>query len=55
LRGLDVNQHRNAPSAAGPARKFIARSTSMMDFVMLAIGVAFFALSIGYVYVCDRL
>jgi len=27
----------------------------MMDVVMLAIGFAFFALSIGYVYACDRL
>jgi hypothetical protein len=35
-------------------RNFI-RSTSMMDVVMLAIGLASFALSIGYVYACDRL
>jgi hypothetical protein len=28
---------------------------SMMDVVMLAIGIVFFALSIGYVYVCDGL
>jgi len=27
----------------------------MMDVVMLAIGLAFFAVSIGYVYVCERL
>jgi len=27
----------------------------MMDVAMLAIGVVFFALSIGYVYACDRL
>jgi len=27
----------------------------MMDLVMLTIGVAFFALSIGYVYACERL
>jgi hypothetical protein len=33
----------------------IARSTLMMDVVMLAIGFVFFALSIGYVYACDRL
>jgi len=32
-----------------------ARSTSMMDAVMLAIGFAFFALSIAYVYTCERL
>jgi len=27
----------------------------MMDVVMLAIGLAFFAVSIAYVYACDRL
>jgi len=27
----------------------------MMDVVMLAIGVGFFALSIAYVYACDQL
>jgi len=27
----------------------------MMDIIMLAIGLFSFALSIGYVYVCDRL
>jgi hypothetical protein len=31
------------------------RSTPMMDVVMLAIGVIFFAVSIGYVYGCDAL
>jgi hypothetical protein len=37
------------------ARAFIARRTPMMDVVMLAIGFAFFAVSIAYVYACDRL
>jgi hypothetical protein len=32
-----------------------ARSIAMMDAIVLAIGFAFFALSIGYVYACDRL
>jgi len=27
----------------------------MMDVVMLALGLVFFALSIGYVYACDLL
>lgn len=31
------------------------RSAPMMDVVMLAIGFAFFALSIAYVYACDLL
>jgi len=33
----------------------VARSTPMMDVVMLAIGFVFFALSIAYVYACDQL
>jgi hypothetical protein len=33
----------------------VYRELFMMDVVMLAIGVAFFALSIGYVYACDLL
>jgi hypothetical protein len=32
-----------------------ARSFPMMDVVMLAIGVLFFALSVVYVYACDLL
>jgi hypothetical protein len=32
-----------------------AWSTAMLDAVMLAIGFAFFALSIAYVYACDLL
>jgi hypothetical protein len=32
-----------------------ARSSEMLDIIMLAIGLAFFAVSIGYVYACDRL
>jgi hypothetical protein len=31
------------------------RSIAMMDVIVLAIGFAFFALSIGYVFACDRL
>jgi len=27
----------------------------MLDLIMLAIGLAFFALSLGYTYACDRL
>jgi hypothetical protein len=37
-----------------PAASF-ARSTAMLDVVMLAIGFAFFAVSIAYVYACDQL
>jgi hypothetical protein len=44
-----------AVSPADPPGHLFARSIPMMDVVMLAIGAVFFALSIGYVYACDRL
>jgi SNF family Na+-dependent transporter len=28
---------------------------SMFDVIMLALGLAFFALSVGYAYACERL
>ena len=34
---------------------FLLGDIPMMDVIMIAIGVVFFALSIGYVYACDRL
>jgi hypothetical protein len=30
-------------------------ASEMLDVIMLAIGLAFFALSIGYAYACERL
>jgi len=41
-------------------RKYLARAvlkelTDMMDVLVLAIGIAFFALSIAYAYACERL
>jgi hypothetical protein len=53
---FDSNQERAA--ALGiywQSGAFIARRTPMMDVVMLAIGFVFFAVSIAYVYACDRL
>ena len=32
-----------------------ARSIPMLDVIVLAIGLAFFALSVGYAIACDRL
>jgi hypothetical protein len=32
-----------------------ARSSEMLDIIMLAIGFGFFAVSIAYVYACDQL
>ena len=31
------------------------RTRDMLDILMLAIGLGFFAVSIGYLYACDRL
>ena len=31
------------------------RERYMLDFVMLAMGLVFFALAVGYSYACDRL
>jgi hypothetical protein len=33
----------------------VSRRLQMLDLIMLAIGLAFFALSLGYTYACDRL
>jgi len=33
----------------------IARSTHMLDVILVAAAVAFFALSVGYTIACDRL
>jgi hypothetical protein len=45
---------RQEPSAARTGL-FIARSIPMLDVIMLAIGLGFFALSVGYTIACDRL
>jgi hypothetical protein len=33
----------------------VARSAAMLDVIMLAIGLGFFGLSVGYVMACDQL
>lgn len=33
----------------------VRKEPSMLDVIMLAIGIVFFALSVGYVVACDRL
>lgn len=47
----------NATAALEPQsfRRHAARSFSMFDFLMLALGLGFFMLSIGYAYACERL
>ncbi|HAO40484.1 MAG: hypothetical protein ACJAVZ_001550 [Afipia broomeae] len=32
-----------------------AKEHSMLDIIMLALGLGFFVLSVGYAYACDRL
>jgi hypothetical protein len=44
---------RNAPSTSRLKR--IARSLHMLDIILLAGGLVFFALSVGYAVACDRL
>jgi hypothetical protein len=44
----------HAPSTAR-TEPFIARSIHMLDIIMLAIALVFFALSVGYTVACDRL
>jgi hypothetical protein len=34
---------------------FVPKEHPMLDLILLAVGLGFFALSIGYVYACDRL
>jgi hypothetical protein len=36
-------------------RSALHRELPMLDIIMLAIGLGFFALSVGYVYACDGL
>jgi len=35
--------------------KRISRGATMLDVILLALGLGFFVLSIGYAYACDRL
>jgi hypothetical protein len=37
------------------ARRYPPRSIKMLDLVMLALALGFFALSVGYTIACDRL
>jgi hypothetical protein len=53
-RCIDRNQ-RNTPSSGIRRVAIHIRSIPMLDAIMMAIAFAFFALSIAYVYACDRL
>ncbi len=44
--------HERAPTAEAV---IALKEHSMLDVIMLALGLGFFMLSIGYAYACDRL
>jgi hypothetical protein len=54
---VDAHQQRpdNSPAFHTGGRVSFCRSSKMMDVIMLAIGLGFFVLSVGYCYACDRL
>jgi hypothetical protein len=52
---VDLARARRDPSYCTYSNRIIARSIPMLDVVVLAIGLVFFALSVGYTIACDRL
>ncbi len=59
-RYLPLNRREQIKAARGPkvcwhSAEIIARSISMMDVVMVALAFGFCAVSIAYVYACERL
>jgi hypothetical protein len=53
---LDIAQYIGVQAEACCMRRGGAGgSTEMLDLVMLALGLGFFALSVGYAVACDRL
>jgi hypothetical protein len=42
-------------AALVPRRSSLGKERVMLDLIMLAIGLSFFALSVGYAYVTERL
>jgi hypothetical protein len=49
--GFPVGRATSCPEYFAPHQEH----TEMMDVIMLAIGLGFFALSVGYCHACDRL
>jgi hypothetical protein len=52
---IQIELARPPQQTPAPHQIFLLGDIPMMDVIMIAIGVVFFALSIGYVYACDRL
>jgi hypothetical protein len=55
LRCLDANQSSVPPLGISFVLENSIWSTPMMDVVMVALAVGFFAVSIAYVYACEQL
>lgn len=54
LRGVTCrHEARSAVAVDSPSRA--AEESKMFDVLMIALGLGFFALSIGYAYACERL
>jgi hypothetical protein len=47
--------HESVARSAQHHALLVARSIKMLDVILLAIGLGFFALSVGYTIACDRL
>jgi hypothetical protein len=52
---LDRNQGRRLLPGGQFTRRTHRKERPMLDFILLAVGLAFFALSIAYAFGCDRL
>jgi hypothetical protein len=52
---IRINAEECKWTLAGYGAVGAGRSTEMLDVIMLAIGLGFFALSVGYTMACDQL
>lgn len=55
LRALDTDQARARLFCLSYTLRQSARSMTMLDLIMMAVGFILFALSLAYVYACDQL
>ena len=52
---MHVNFSHQPADLLASVGSYFARERSMLDLIMLALGLGFFALSVGYAFACDRL
>jgi hypothetical protein len=55
MRPRPSSEQRGRRFTACDSRSSIARSVFMLDFILVATAIGFFALSVAYAYGCDRL